>query len=263
MNWMRDKKIIAAALTVGCVVLLCGCGDEIPDLDPAVTEQVTEYSAALLLKYDSSAPSRLLPEGTVTSVAYVDPGSPGAASAETEPVEGGSDIPVDNVPDVTSDDVTVTDTTTGETSGGSGADGDFNSFMNSLGVSMNYSGTYEITDSYPEGDDVNPYFTVDASSGNKLLVLHFDLANASGSDLDVNLNSLNLRYRVSINGGKNKFVMTTLLENDLLSYVGTLPAGQSEDIVAICKISEEEAANIQSIDFTVRGDDFSSVVNLQ
>ncbi len=159
---MRDKKIIAAALTVACVVLLCGCGDEIPDLDPAVTEQVTEYSAALLLKYDSNTPSRLLPEGTVTSVAYVDPGSPGAASAETEPVEGGSDIPVDNVPDVTSDDVTVTDTTTGETSGGSGANGDFNSFMNSLGVSMNYSGTYEITDSYPEGDDVNPYFTVDA-----------------------------------------------------------------------------------------------------
>lgn len=262
MNWMRDKKIISVILAAACAVLMCGCGDEIPDLEPEVTDQITEYSAALLLKYDSTAPSRLLPEGTVTSVAYVDPGSPNAASYETEPVEGESDIPVDNVPDVTSDDVTVTDTTTGETSGG-GSNGDYNSFMSSLGVSMNYSGTYEIADSYPEGDDVNPYFTVDASSGNKLLVLHFDLANASGSDLDVNLNNLNLRYRVSINGGKNKFVMTTLLENDLLSYVGTLPAGQSKDIVAICEISEEEAASIQTIDFTVRGDDFSSVVKLQ
>lgn len=242
-------------------MLLCGCGNEIPDLEPEVSEQITEYSAALLLKYDSSAPSRLLPEGTVTSVAYVDPGSPNAASYETQPVEGESDIPVDDVPDVTSDDVIVTDATTGETSGGHS--GDFNSFLAGLGVSMNYSGVYEVTDSYPEGDDVNPYFTMDASAGNKLLVLHFDLTNTSGSDMDVNLNTLNLRYRVSLNGGKNKFVMTTLLENDILSYVGTIPAGQTEDIIAICEISEEEAANIQNIDFTVRGDDFSSVISLQ
>lgn len=260
---MRDKRIIAVLLTMVCVMLLSGCGEELPEMSPEVTEQVTEYSAALLLKYDSTTTSRLLPEGTVTSVGYVDPGSPNAVSSETEPVEAESDIPVDNVPDVTSDDVTVTDTTTGETSGGSGYNNDFNNFLASQGISMAYMGRYEITDSYPEGEDVNPYFTVDASNGNKLLVLHFDLANTSTSDIDVNLNTLNLRYRVSLNGGKNKFVMTTLLDNDLLSYVGTLPAGGSEDIVAICEISEAEAADIQTIDFTVRGDDFSSVVKLQ
>ena len=81
--------------------------------------------------------------------------------------------------------------------------------------------------------------------------------------MDVNLNNLNLRYRVSLNGGKNKFVMTTLLENDLLSYVGTLGSGQTEDIVAICEISEAEGADIQTIDFTVRGDGFSDVMSLK
>lgn len=263
MNWMPRKKFISVLLTIACICIMCGCGDEIPELDAESTEMITEYSAALLLKYDSSTPSRLLPEGTVSSVAYVDPGSPDATSYETEPVEEESDIPVDNVPAVTSDDVTVTDTTTGETSGGSPYNGDFDSYMSGLGLSMAYSGNYELVDSYPEGEDVNPYFTVDASTGNKLLVLHFNLSNTSASDQDINLNTLNLRYRVSVNGGKNKFVMTTLLENDLLSYVGTLGAGQSEDIVAICEISEDEAADIQTLDFTVRGDDFSSVIKLQ
>ncbi|MBO4899529.1 MAG: hypothetical protein J5509_04500 [Lachnospiraceae bacterium] len=259
---MRDKRITALILTALCVICLCGCGDEIPDLTPTQQEMITEYSAALLLKYDSSTPSRLLPEGSVVSIAYVDPNDPNAVLTETTPeTETGTDIPVDNVPDVTSEDVSVTDVTTGQTSGGGVAG--FSNFLADLGVSFDYSGQYEVVDSYPEGGDVNPYFTVDASDGNKLLVIHFDLTNNSGSDMDVNLNNLNLRYRVSLNGGKNKFVMTTLLENDLLSYVGTLGSGQTEDIVAICEISEAEGADIQTIDFTVRGDGFSDVMSLK
>ena len=260
---MRDKRRIKALiLTALCAFMLCGCGDEIPDLTPSQQEMITEYSAALLLKYDSSTPSRLLPEGSVVSIAYVDPSDPNAVLTETVPeTETNSDIVVDDVPDVTSEDVSVTDVTTGQTTGG-GA-GSFSNFLADLGVSFDYSGLYEVVDSYPEGDDVNPYFTVDASDGNRLLVLHFNLTNNSGSDMDVNLNTLNLRYRVSLNGGKNKFVMTTLLENDLLSYVGTLGSGQTEDIVAICEISEAEGADIQTIDFTVRGDGFSDVMSLQ
>lgn len=259
---MRDKRIIALILTILCAVMLCGCGDEIPDLTPTQQEMITEYSAALLLKYDSNTPSRLLPEGSVVSIAYVDPSDPNAVLTETIPeTEANSDILVDDVPDVTSEDVSVTDVTTGQTTGGGIAG--FSNFLANLGVSFDYSGLYEVVDSYPEGDNVNPYLTVDASDGNKLLVLHFNLTNNSGSDMDVNLNTLNLRYRVSLNGGKNKFVMTTLLENDLLSYVGTLSSGQTEDIVAICEISEAEGANIQTIDFTVRGDGFSDVMSLQ
>ncbi len=259
---MRDKRITVLILTALCTVMLCGCGDELPELTPSQQEMLTEYSAALLLKYDSNTPSRLLPEGSVVSIAYVDPNDPNAVLVETTPeTETTSDITVDNVPDVTSENVSVTDVTTGQTTGGQHAG--FSNFLADLGVSFDYSGVYEVVDSYPEGNDVNPYFTVDATDGNKLLVIHFNLTNNSASDMDVNLNTLNLRYRVSLNGGKNKFVMTTLLENAILSYVGTLGSGQTEDIVAICEISEAEGSNIQTIDFTVRGDGFSDVMSLQ
>ena len=267
MNLMRRKRQLSVIIAALSVLLLGGCGDEIPDLTPEQQELVTEYSAALLLKYDSNSPSRLLPEGTVVSIDFVDPNNPDAQSAEIIPDEGPEagtpDISVDSEPAYTSEETTVTDVVTGESTGPVAYGDGFAGFLAGTGADMAYSGMYEIVDSYPEGESANPYFTVDASAGNKLLILHFDLLNPSGDDIDVNLSSLNLRYRVSINGGKNKFVMTTLLGNDLLSFVGTVPAASSRDIVAVCEVTEAEAADIQSIDFTIRSDDNSSVISLQ
>ncbi len=267
MNLMRRKRQLSVIIAALSVMLLGGCGDEIPELTPEQQELVTEYSAALLLKYDSNSPSRLLPEGTVVSIDFVDPNNPDARSAEIIPedmaVEEYSDISVDSEPAHTSDETYVTDVVTGESSGPTSYGEGFTGFLAGTGADMAYSGRYEILDSYPEGESANPYFTVDASAGNKLLILHFDLLNPTGDDIDVNLSSLNLRYRVSLNGGKNKFVMTTLLGNDLLSYAGTIPAASSQDIVAVCEVSEEEAANIQTIDFTIRSDSNSSVISLQ
>ncbi len=264
---MRRKRQLSVIIAALSVLLLGGCGDEIPDLTPEQQELITEYSAALLLKYDSNSPSRLLPEGSVVSIDFVDPNNPNAQSAETVPAdvseEDPSDLYVDSEPVYTSEETTVTDVVTGESSGPAPYGEGFGGFLAQTGAEMAYSGMYEVVDSYPEGDSVNPYFTVDASAGNKLLILHFDLLNPSANDLDVNLSTLNLRYRVSINGGKNKFVMTTLLGNDLLSYVGTIPAASSQDIVAVCEVSEAEAADIRSIDFTIRSDNNSSVISLQ
>ena len=207
MNWMRDKKIIPSLLTLVCTVILCGCGDEIPDMTPEQTELVTEYSAALLLKYDSNTPSRLLPEGSVAPIVYIDPFGDGAVETQIVPdTDTQPDIPVDSDPEFTSDELTVTDTTTGESSGPSAHPEGFSGFLDGTGVDITYTGNYEITDSYPKGDDLNPYFTVDASAGNELLVLHFALANVSDTDVSISLGGLNLRYRVSLNGGKNKFI---------------------------------------------------------
>ncbi|MCR5596499.1 MAG: hypothetical protein K6G12_11670 [Lachnospiraceae bacterium] len=246
------------------MALLSGCGSKIPDLSPEHMEKITDYSAALLYKYDSSTPSRLLPEGSVVTLTYVDPNSDGAVAAEVVPdTEKTPEIEVNSEPENSSEDVTVTDAVTGEVTSTPAHSEGFTDFLAGTGLSVMYSGNYEVADSYPEGEAANPYFTVDASSGNKLLVLHFTITNTSGSEMSVSLGSLNLRYRVSINGGKNKFVMTTLLDNDILSYSGTLAADESVDIVAIAEITQEEASNIQTIDFTIRGDEFSTSMSLQ
>lgn len=244
---------------------LTGCGYELPELTEDQEQLISDYSAALLLKYDSKSPSRLLPEGTVTHIEYVDPSEGEAAPAEVIPEGEPLDIPVDDTPQYSSEDVMVNDTD-GTSSAGDGAvaysDG-FSSFLEGTGLDIEYSGHYEVVSAYPSGEDANPFLSVEASPGNKLLVLHFNLTNISSEDSAVNLGRLGLRYRVSLNGAGNKYVMTTLLTNDIMSYVGSLGVGETTDLVAVCELSDAEAETISTIDFTIKGSSNSSVISLQ
>ena len=257
----RISVITGLCLICGCTA---GCGDEIPEMTEEQEEIIADYSAALLLKFDSRSPSRLLPAGTVEHIDYVDPGM--GSPEEIQPGDEAPDIDVDSTPEYSSDDVTVNDAVTGTTTGSSAEaqhpEG-FSGFLEGTGLDVSYAGFYEVLDSYPSGEDANPFLSVEASEGNKLLVMHFNLTNVSAEDTAVNLGRYGLRYRVSLNGGGNKYIMTTLLSNDLMSYVGELPAGASEDLVAVCEISGEEADSIGSIDFTIKGQDYSTVIALQ
>ena len=261
MNWMHisEKRIRGMIAAAASCLLLGGCGYEMPDITEDKTELVADYSAALLLKYDSASPSRLLPADSVVHIDFVDPAN-GIPTEIVPESDESTDIEVNSTPEFSSEDTTVTDAQTGASTGGATG---FDSFVGDIGVDVSYSGNYEITDTYPSGEDSNPYLSVAASAGNELLVLHFNLTNTSGADNNVNLGLLGLRYRVSINGGSNKYVMTTLLENDLMSYIGTLAAGEQADVVAVCEISESEASSISTIDFTIRNSTDSAVISLQ
>ena len=263
MNWTHEPKIkmrAALAAVVACL-LAGGCGDEFPEVSEDKTQLIANYSAALLMKYDVESPSRLLPADSVVHIDFVDPS--GGMPAEIVPEQDDeSGLEVNSTPEYSSENVTVNDTVTGDSSGGSYDEG-FSGFLTDLGVDVSFSGNYEVVNAYPDGDDANPYLSVAASDGNELLVLHFNMSNTSGAESSVNLGRLGLRYRVSINGGTNKYVMTTLLENDLLSYVGTLGPGEMTDLVAVCEISDAEASSISTIDFTIRDSTRSSVISLQ
>ena len=45
-----------------------------------------------------------------------------------------------------------------------------------------------------------------------------------------------------------------MLENDLASYIGTIPAGGSENLVLICEMKEEEAGAIETLRLSMRND---------
>lgn len=249
------KKV---CLLLGLIMIMCAltaCGDEIPDLTEEQTEIITEYAAGLLLKYDSSSPSRLL----ASEDAYVKPALPEMdIPVADDEEEIGLTIP-DEEPAVSFDDVTVTDID-GQTSVPQGSG--WKSFTGSDGLDITYAGSYEIVDSYP-GDNSNSYFTMDASKGNKLLVIHFTMTNVFSEDKTVNMNDYNLRYRVSINGEKNKQVLTTLLDNDILSYKGTIAAGESIELVAVAEAPESEFANINSMVMVIKGPEFSTQLPLE
>lgn len=245
-------------------LMLAGCGSEIPELTDEQMELVEDYSAALLMKYDSTSPSRLLPEGYdsgISTVVVTDDEGNEAEAVEEEPEEGET-VLSNAEPEVTEESLDVVDNTTGETVQASGtAEESFSDYLAASGIDMEYD-YWEILDSYPEDND-NLYFSTDASAGNKLLVIHFLLSAVGDAGQDVNLAGLGLKYRVTINGSQTKKIMQTMLENDILSYTGTVVPNQMVDIVAITEIGEDEAANIANLDFIVKGSDFSTSMSLQ
>lgn len=244
------KRICIAFITMLAAISLMGCGaDEFPELTEEQTVLVTEYAAALLLRYDTNTTSRLLPESEGSKVLNIE-----ILPTSSEPSQ-------ENIPLVAEDDVVVTDVEEGTEKRPEAEYVGFDSFVDES-FEIQYAGNYELTDSYPK-DAGNVYFTTDAAPGKTLMVIHFNLINKTGDSIDVNMNKYKLKYRVSVDGGKNKSVLTTMLDNDILSYVGTVEAGGSVDLIAIVEGDEEEFANVSTLDFTIKGEDHSATMILQ
>lgn len=244
---IKSKLIYAICVgTIGSI--LCACGDEIPDMSPEKTELITDYSAALLLKYDSNTPSRLLPEDSTNVINVMLPGE-----QMPEIVNPNMDVSDDVIVQNTGDDTTVIDNTDSAQVEQAQVSGQgFRGFLGDSGYNIEYS-QLEIVESYPEGDDANAYFAVDATSGNKLLVMHFAITNTTSEQISVDMNHYDFRYRVTVDSGKKHNVMTTLLGNDILSYKGDIGAGESVDVVAIAEIPEEEAVSLGTVVFYIKG----------
>ena len=110
-------------------------------------------------------------------------------------------------------------------------------------LSIQLSG-YEIKTSYP--DESGAFFALDASEGNKLLVAKVILINNSDSSIDINMLEQNISYKVSLDGNGYKFALSTMLLDDLSTYVGTIDSGNSVELVLISEWDEELLNNISN-----------------
>ena len=111
----------------------------------------------------------------------------------------------------------------------------------SKGIFLTYSG-YSVAGSYPDNDDV---FVINATAGKKLLILNFRLANTSGVDVSVDMEKANPHFQVLLNGTNVGYTNVTMLDNDLSSYKGTIPAGAKLSMVLI---KQMDAAKLKNVD---------------
>ena len=114
------------------------------------------------------------------------------------------------------------------------------------GVSIAYTG-FEVKDTYPDVAEDNLFFAMNASAGSKLLVFNFMVTNVGGQDLNLDMSAYNTKFKISINGESPKYILTTMLMNDLASFTGTIPAGASENLVLVSEIPEEASGSVQSV----------------
>ena len=220
-------------------LLTTGCGAELPDMTDEEVGIVGEYAAITLLKYDVNARSRLVDASALeewqNAQKQEKPSMP-EQKPEPEPEpESTAEVPV------------VDNSASGEPVADS-----LESFLElPEGVSLGFA-EYEICQSYQEGDD--QYFALDAAEGKKLLVLHFTLRNASGSDQLINLLERNDQYRITVNESVTRTALPTLLIKDMATYKGTLGDGAAEDVVLLIELSSDELANVTSISINFKNE---------
>ena len=113
----------------------------------------------------------------------------------------------------------------------------------SKGIFLTYSG-YSVAGSYPDNDDV---FVINATSGKKLLILNFRIANTSGMDVSVDMEKANPHFQVLLNGVNVGYTNVTMLENDLSSFKGTIPADAKLSMVLIKQMDASKLKNVESL----------------
>lgn len=242
---MRKKGI---ALACAAVLLMTGCGADLPEMTDEESNLIGEYAAITLLKYDANSRSRLVDlsqveEQTKTEVPSV-PETPSSEGSSTQQTPGISDTPVIDNRD--------------EKSYGTDS---VESFLNlPEGVSVVYTG-YKLCQSYPEEE--NRYFALDAAEGKELVVLCFNLQNDSGMQQELNLLGRRDNYRVTINGNYSKTALPTMLINDLSAYKGTISDGSAEEVVLVIEIEPEQVSTVETIALRLKNESKTSTIQLQ
>ena len=110
-------------------------------------------------------------------------------------------------------------------------------------IFLSYQG-YSVSSTYPES---SKSYVINADKGKKLLVLRFDLYNASNSAKDVNMLKLNLLFQIILNGKNIGYSSVTFLPNDLTSYIGTIDSRAHESLAILTQIDEKNASNVDTL----------------
>ena len=119
------------------------------------------------------------------------------------------------------------------------------------GVTLTYR-DYQIADSYPEDGSADDYFALDASTGKKLLILNFELTNGTDQEENVDFLSTASRYIITVNDGTRGNALTTMLPNDMSTYVETMAPGETQGLVLLLEVNEDMANGIQNISLRLK-----------
>lgn len=250
---MRKANIACITVLSGMLVL-SGCGSAIPEMTKEESNMVSEYAAELLLKYDKNYVSRVVDtteyHKELERIAEEERKAAEAAAAEQARQEAeAAALEEANSSNVSQAEVQIASS--------------IEEFYQIQGVSIQYGG-YGVYDSYPEqaeGEDL--FFSLDATAGNRFLVLFFDVTNVSGADMEFDMIDLSPKFRVSVNGSANKVPMLCSLPEELLTYKGGIGAGETIRTVVITEIPAQDTEAINTLTLTLRGNAGSAQLPLQ
>lgn len=125
------------------------------------------------------------------------------------------------------------------------------------GLTITYTG-YTVTSAYP--DDSYAY-ALDASPGKKLLILGFRISNMTGSDKELDMIRSNPHFQILVNGENQGYTLVTVLDNDLSSFKGVIPADSKKQLILAIQVDADTAKSIQSLGMVASmGDDVQTIM---
>lgn len=212
------------------------------------TEMVAEYAAGLLVKYNEGHDMGLVPMTSADFVPTPTPVQPTPAPEE-EPV-----VIEDTEPDVDP----LVDATSSESAAYSATP--ISAALGIEGFEIAYA-SHEICDIYPPEETDELIFSMQASPGTDLLIIHFNLTNPQDAESTCDVASSDVKARVTINGGERIAAQTTILMNDLLEFKDNLAPYGMVDAVMVFEIPEEtEVSTLNLIIINSEGEHTYSLV---
>ena len=227
------KKHVVFLYTIAVSIMLVGCGESIPDMTDTETAVITEYATNLLVKYSTLSDRALLnekelEEGIIKAAEererllkvkelenmYLN----GTADAETE--KGDSQ---NNEAGITGD-VSVSQLSVDE-------------FFAESNFSIDYS-SYILCKSYPESSEEDFFMAMDATPGNQLCIVKFNVSNLTASDQGLDMYAKRGRFSLKMEDGSKISAQSTLLMDDLSTYAGTIPAGGTQELVLVFEVPD-------------------------
>lgn len=245
------KKVISYLLICVCCLGLCGC-TAFPNYSEEDMDLVAEYASGLLVQYSAVSDNRLvdLEEAILTMDEIEEEKEQQEEIPEEEP-----EVPQEE-PEVVPEDTPVIDNTEviEETTY------PINEVMGVDVLTVNCNG-YEVKESYPDGSGA--FFALDAGDNCKLVVVKYTLTNNTDSGVNVNMLENNVSFKVSLDGNGYQYALSTMLLDDISTYVGELAAGTSVELVLISEWKEEKISNITNPIVYIKNGELSGKYTVQ
>jgi len=239
-------KVLFSSLCIFICMLLCGCSDEIQNLSDEQMVAIGNYSAGILLKYDANSRSRLVSDAEIEKydarMARIEELKKQEEERRKQQEEAGETSSSESDASIAIPENTVYSQLS-----------DF--YVLPENVSLVYTG-YEIADEYSDG-------MVEASAGKSLLIAKFKLTNAGTQREDFDFFGLKSSYKLTVNNKYTKGVFTTILLEDLATYIGSLDPGTSEQVVLITEMDKSSLENVESLILKIKNVSNEYTIKLQ
>lgn len=266
---MKKKKILGfAAFSFGSLFLMSGCG--MKELTDAESRVIASYAADVLLSYDASYEKQFVMEASdvtdppeevddskqqKTEKPANKKNDNATAQSSQEPTQQlSTQIPaqaniseqpsVAKQPDNATQEAAMTPEKVAEVFG-------------LKNIEITYKG-YEVVQKYPDVDDAQLTFQMQASENHKLVIYSFDLTNVGSESANCNLLGQNLKFRMSVN---DKYInaQKTLLQDDLSQLNIVLQPQETRRGVIVCQVPSDYEPQTENLSLLVRtgGEDIS------